>query len=101
MDQNISEEVALVSYNNDNTLHPLDMKTGSEKIDDQEMDSRSAVSGKQGSERNMISSEPKEDKVPATFELIFITIALALSVFCVSLVSNFESYSRATSPLFC
>ena len=87
MDQNISEEVALVSYNNDNTLHPLDMKTGSEKIDDPE--------------RNMISSEPKEDKVPATFELIFITIALALSVFCVSLVSNFESYSRATSPLFC
>ncbi|RAO73268.1 uncharacterized protein BHQ10_009280 [Talaromyces amestolkiae] len=94
MVQNIPEEVALDTYNNDNEYHPSDKDTVHEKHEEQEMDSRSAASGKTESERIMTSSEGKKDKGPATYQLIFITIALVLAVFCVSLVSKYESTPR-------
>lgn len=87
MDQNISEEVALDT--NDYTHHSLDKKIVAEKHQNYDMDSRSVASLKTGSERIMIRSETIQDKGPSTYELIFITIALVLAVFCVSLVSNY------------
>lgn len=101
MVQNIPEEVALDTYNNDNEYHPSDKDTVHEKHEEQEMDSRSAASGKTESERIMTSSEGKKDKGPATYQLIFITIALVLAVFCVSLVSKYESTPRVCVQVSC
>lgn len=103
MGQNIPEEVALDTYNNDNTHHAPDKESALGKHEEHEMDSRSAASGKTGSEKIMISSESMEEKGPATYQLIFITIALVLAVFCVSLVSKYEfnSWSIVASPFLC
>lgn len=93
MDQNILQEVALNTHKNDNTHHQPDKKTVLEKEHEHDTDSRSADSGKPESEKVIIPSETIEDKSPATYELIFITIALVLMVFCVSLVNKYESNS--------